>query len=1142
MVTVPHAPATVDSESKAQAATFRDRYLGVDVFVSYAWKDASEYTTALIDQLETREFRCFRDTRHYNPGDPLDDVALRWVKNSRMMVVVVSPEALKSPFVRQEAELFLRHRRNFPLVQIYAGGRKTRALVELVAAGSSDSLACLIRNKDLIGKRFIWEDQEDWSTGSPTPQIVDRICRSYTSRKQDQRATLLWKSLFLGIVFVTVPIIVFLALWLQAKDQINRDMQWRVLDSISREALAERTRQPVRSAIVGLEALRMARKSGGGSVLEMEQRLRKIVASFHSVVVGGFQRSNRHHALSEDRRWLVAETEDGRVALYDLGGGGEWTPCAFFQKPQTAIREVAAHPGGKLFATVGNDGATHLWRAEGHDHVLAAQLLAPPDPDAQTLSGDSSAPRSRNRHVLWSPRGSWLAVSGIHPEIALWRFDGPSPDQRTLRGHTKPVEFLHFTPDEALLVTASSDYSDRAVRVWDLRASDPPKAVQRLPEHDHCIRAMVLTPDGRWVFAGDERASLRMTSLPFDPARAQCWKGGDVGGMCQSLILDPTGRFLLVGRAARGRVAYSDLEKEGLVEPAVDLLDLLPPNPKQIPLSFPKGIGRYAVDVTSVAFAPDGKHFVVGFREGGAFMFDRALVLEGSDPLKGLRRLPVPIEDPVDLLEFSQDGRWLALASTQAKTVRVLSLNSASPSDSDALAKSSGHEDHEANIAWLAFRGDNLDLLSGDAEGVVRRWDLRDRESPALPRPLSAGGETVKTADASRDLDRFATWGSDHRLRVWAWNEGRPTSLELPGLVSPDDSSKVADMVWGAGGERLALATEDESDGPLVQLWRVPKEGQSSSIVARHEYTLDHKGPFHARLVLSPDEAWLAVIFDDHVEVLDTAHGLAEVYRHPLEGLANARVTFTPDSHRLLIAPATAEAVLVDVATHVQVPLPRGLTTFSLPLFASNGKAMYAVSQGAKPCLVRWEHDRAGGIRETASVSVPNESELRALSDDDRLLAVATKENKVPAVCLYEADKLNRATLPELPHISGDSNDETRVVFAAFVDDSPILVTGTDFGRFRLWDLSAGTVDMAVIEPSPEKKIPFDAAAYSRKLRLLYLFRQERTKLWDLSPLWEEQAARAVTGRNFTKEEWNNSPLQNVTPVDVPRLPADAMR
>ena len=631
--------------------------------------------------------------------------------------------------------------------------------------------------------------------------------------------------------------------------------------------------EALRLARKAMKALRLAREFGGTGETSVEQDLRNILGRFHTAVVGGFRRENGHFALAADRRWLVCETEQKQVALHDLDAPGGFAPAAYLDTPPSEIRAVEVHPGGAFVATAGKDGSAHLWRYLGAGPMSAKQLIAP-DLNTQHVSGDASAPRTKARRVRWSPQGAWLAVYGTDPGITLFRVGPQGIDrQLTLRGHVKPVEFVHFTPDESRLITACSNHEDRSVRVWDLSASAPSKAVRLLPPLDYRIRDVILTTDGHWLVAGDESTTLRFSPAPFAGPGAIKVQGK--GGGCQQITLDPSGGFLLVGWSARPGPAFTAYRPgKPFYVPGVDVFNMQDPSKRleSVPLAFPPEANEEVASkivIASIKIAPGGERLVIGLVGGKAYLWDRADVPDGGSPGRSLKTAG---EEPVDLLEFSGDGQWLALGSTHARRIQLFHLFHSQEGSPEEILPLSLIEDHEVNLRGFKFRRSNLDLISMDENGVVRAADLRHGNPPLLPARLGGGGVALLGTAATRDANRFATWGSDHRLRIYTRAGDRFTDDELPDVVPDEEKSKVVDMAWGASYERLALATSD-FNGARVQLWSVPKSGISPSRLAQWPYLLNAEGCFEPKLRWSEDGAQLAVVLDDRVEILDAARG-----------------------------------------------------------------------------------------------------------------------------------------------------------------------------------------------------------------------------------------------------------------------------
>ena len=113
------------------------------------------------------------------------------------------------------------------------------------------------------------------------------------------------------------------------------------------------------------------------------------------------------------------------------------------------------------------------------------------------------------------------------------------------------------------------------------------------------------------------------------------------------------------------------------------------------------------------------------------------------------------------------------------------------------------------------------------------------------------------------------------------------------------------------------------------------------------------------------------------------------------------------------------------------------------------------------------------------------------------------------------------------------------MTFAAFLNDAPTLLTGTNDGHFRIWGEAKGYADGVTLEP--DEGIAFQQAFYSRTHKLLIVRRHEAVELWDLAPGAVDRVARRAAGRNLSDEEWQESSLsKHPFRLTFPDLPAHA--
>src|SRR5438876_9398964 len=81
-----------------------DFLFGYDVFISYAWADGTEYPPGLSRRLQERRFKVFLDQEIYLPGEDLSQATRRRVRMSTLLIVILRPSALRSPWVLREVQ------------------------------------------------------------------------------------------------------------------------------------------------------------------------------------------------------------------------------------------------------------------------------------------------------------------------------------------------------------------------------------------------------------------------------------------------------------------------------------------------------------------------------------------------------------------------------------------------------------------------------------------------------------------------------------------------------------------------------------------------------------------------------------------------------------------------------------------------------------------------------------------------------------------------------------------------------------------------------------------------------------------------------------------------------------------------------
>jgi WD40 repeat protein len=269
-------------------------------------------------------------------------------------------------------------------------------------------------------------------------------------------------------------------------------------------------------------------------------------------------------------------------------------------------------------------------RTAAQPPALAVPAPEPPIPVpplhlARTLTGHAGWVRG----VAFSPDGALLATASTSRTARLW---DPATGEcvRTLTRHAEAVHGVAFSPDGRLLATASID---RTARLWDPATGE---CVRTLTGHAEAVHGVAFSPDGRLLAtASDDR-----TAKIWDPVTGECVRTltGHAAGL-RGVAFSPDGRLL----------ATASIDKTArLWDPATGVyLRTL--------------VSRMAV-VCGVTFSPDGRMLATASLDNSVKLWDPATG-ECLGTLTGHT-------ETVYSAAFSPDGRLLATASMD-RTARI---------------------------------------------------------------------------------------------------------------------------------------------------------------------------------------------------------------------------------------------------------------------------------------------------------------------------------------------------------------------------------------------------------------------------------------------------------------------------------------
>lgn len=501
-----------------------------------------------------------------------------------------------------------------------------------------------------------------------------------------------------------------------------------------------------------------------------------------------------------------------------------------------------------------------------HGHRLAVTEPARGDGTMRlfdTTTGRASGARvpvySSGARPVFSANGTRVANVAEDGYVRVW--DARSGEVlATLPTQDVGASVLALSPDGRHLAT--SDRSGNAVSLWDV-TGEP--VLRRLTGHTGAVTALAFHPDGTRLATAGNDTTIRL------------WNVASAGPAGTALTARVPGLRQLVFGPGPDRIATVDAKNR------VRVWDRATGRPVRSPLDSIEGaeLAVLSPDGTRLALSRSRNFFEAwdvsaGTRIGGAKAND-------------MRR--------IGILQFSPDGRWLAMGPPNAQAGPPEREKSAElwiwdMTGSELMARPLTGDNH---IAKVLFSPDGR-WIAVSSGFTVRMWDVASRKPTGVE--MSGHNHGLTHMAFSADSTRFATSSLVNNAVAWLWDPRTGERLrELPGHE---------DLVWriafDAGGRSLATAGSDET----VRLWH-PADGSPAGVLA------GHPGPV-AELAYAAGPELLAVASGNTLSLWDLAR--AALVESPVAVHASAveELVVSPDGRTIATGGADGSVALWDLS------------------------------------------------------------------------------------------------------------------------------------------------------------------------------------------------------------------------------------
>ena len=209
----------------------------------------------------------------------------------------------------------------------------------------------------------------------------------------------------------------------------------------------------------------------------------------------------------------------------------------------------------------------------------------------------------------------------------------------------------------------------------------------------------------------------------------------------------------------------------------------------------------HADTVTVMAMAKDAKRAVTGSMDHTVRWWD---LLKGKEIACFSGHTL-----PVTAVAIAGGTNELIASGSQDLTVRLWSPSLGDTQDGVVLSG------HQASIRTIVFSKDGTRLLSGDSNGEMIEWSLKDHKPL---RRLQTGQKSVNHIIVDEVRKRFITSGDDQTVKIW------DEATEAPLFSLQGHNGWVMRAALSPDGNFLATSSSDQS----VRLWNL----QTQSLVA----------------------------------------------------------------------------------------------------------------------------------------------------------------------------------------------------------------------------------------------------------------------------------------------------------------------